>query len=113
MAFIVYDRALLAIGLLKPSIDEVGRHDSSLADQMRRAAQSMVLNIAEGRSARGRNELARFQTALAECREARAALQIAAAWGYVEQRSYLEADADLDQVAAMLWVLIHRPRKAA
>ena len=51
--------------------------------------------------------------ALSECREARAALQIAAAWGFIQEPAALEADAGLDQVAAMLWVLNHRPRRAS
>ncbi len=113
MSFIVYDQTLQTLGMLKPLIDQVGTHDRSLADQLRRAGQSMCLNIAEGRSARGRNEVAKFQVALSECREARAALQIAAAWGYIEDPALLKADAALDQVAAMLWVLVHRPRRAA
>jgi len=113
MAFIVYDRALHALRLLKPLIDEIRRQDPSLADQLQRAGQGMALNIAEGQSARGRNVAAKLQLAFTECREARAALQIALAWGYIERRACLDADGALDQVAAMLWVLVHRPRRAA
>jgi len=113
MSFIVYDQALQTMGRLKPLIHQVSTHDRSLADQLRRAIQSMCLNIAEGRSARGRNEVAKFQVALSECREARAALQIATAWEYIREPAHLNADAALDQVAAMLWVLVHRPRRAA
>jgi len=72
-----------------------------------------VLNIADGQSARGRNEAAKLQLALTECREARAALQLAVVWGYVQQHACVKADAALEQVAAILWTLVHRPRRAA
>jgi four helix bundle protein len=111
MAFFVYDKALQMLTRLKALLAQVRRHDRSLADQMQRAGQSTFLNIAEGRSARGRNELARFQAALTECRETRAALQLAVAWGYLSATASSEADEDLDQIAAMLWTLVHRPRR--
>ncbi len=50
---------------LKPLIDQVRRHDRPLADQMQRAGQSTFLNIAEGQSAQGKNELARFSPEIA------------------------------------------------
>ena len=113
MAFIVYDLTLQMLRKLKPVIDQVQRHDRPFADQMQRAGQSTFLNIAEGQSARGGNELARFQTALAECRETRAALELATAWGYVGGAACEAADNELDQIAAILWTLIHRPRGGA
>jgi len=112
MAFIVYDRALQMLRRLKPLIDHVRRHDRPLADQMQRAGQSVFLNIAEGQSARGRNESARFNTALSECREARAALRLAMAWGYISSAAGATIDGNLDQIAAILWTLINRPRQA-
>ena len=113
MAFIVHDLTLQTLGKLKPLIEQIRRKDRSLADQMQRAGQSTFLNIAEGRSARGRNEVAKFQLALTECRETRAALQLAVAWGYVTQAASAEVDLALDQIAAMLWALVHRPQRAA
>ena len=64
-------------------------------------------------SARGKNEAAKLQVALTECRETRAALQLAVAWRYIEEAASAQVDDDLDQLAAMLWVLVHRPRRAA
>ena len=111
MAFIVYDLALQMLKGFKPLIDQVRHHDRPLADQMQRAGQSVFLNIAEGQSARGKNELARFHTALAECREIRAALKLAMAWGYVGGAACDAVDNELDQIAAILWTLVHRPRQ--
>ena len=51
--------------------------------------------------------------ALTECRETRAALQLAVAWRYIEEAASAHADDDLDQLGAMLWVLVHRPRQMA
>ena len=113
MAFIVYDLALQMLKRLKPVIEQVRRYDRSLADQMQRAGRSVFLNIAEGQSARGKNELARFNTALAESREIRAALKVAVAWGYVAEAAITVVDDNLDEVAAILWTLVHRPRRTA
>ena len=113
MAFIAYDLTLQTLSKLKPQLEQLRRHDRSLADQLQRAGQSTFLNIAEGRSARGRNEAAKFQLALTECREARAALQLAVVWGYIDEAAAAEVDGWLDQVAAILWTLVHRPRRAA
>ena len=75
MALIVYDLALQMLRRIKPLIDQIAKHDRSLADQVQRSAQSSFLHIAEGQSARGKNEVARFTNALCEAREARAGLQ--------------------------------------
>ncbi len=112
MALIVYDLALQMLAHIKPIIDRTERHDRNLADQMLRSAQSSLFNIAEARSARGRNEVARFTTALCEAREARAAVAVAVAWGYVTRLQAQPADADLDRMAGMLWGLTHRKKRA-
>ena len=113
MAFLVYDRCLSTLKTLKPLLDQVRRHDRSLADQMQRAAQSTFLNIAEAQSARGKNKAAKLQVALGESREARAALRLSVAWGYVRESDSATVDDALDQLAAMLWVLMHRPSRCA
>jgi len=113
VAFIAYDLTLQTLKQLRPVIEQVRRQDRPLADQMQRAAQSILLNIAEGQDARGKNGLARFHLALGECRETRAALHLALAWGYFSEATWRDVDAQLDQVAAILWTLVHRPRRAA
>jgi len=40
-------------------------------------------------------------------------LQLAVAWDYIDAATGADVDAVLDQVAAILWVLVHRPRRAA
>jgi four helix bundle protein len=45
----VYDRARQVVRELVPLLHTIREHDKSLADQLKRAAQSVVLNIAEAR----------------------------------------------------------------
>ena len=90
---------------MRPLLDRLRVHDRDLADQLRRALSSIALNLAEGDGSRGGNRVARFSTALGSVREARAALRVAIAWGYVSTDDVAEGDALLDRVAAMLYRL--------
>ncbi len=100
--FVVLDVSIEAIAILRPIVSSVRQHDRDLSDQLRRALSSISLNIAEGDGSRGGNRVARFSTALGSTREARAALRVAAAWGYVSRADVDAGDAMLDRVAAML-----------
>ena len=80
----VYDRARGVVRELVPLLHTIREHDKSLADQLKRAAQSVVLNIAEGRGNDAGNARARFSTACGSAKEVRAALNVASDWGYIE-----------------------------
>ena len=110
MALFAYDLALQMLQHIKPLMDTVARHDRNLADHGMRSAENSFLNIAEGRSALGRNEIAKFTNALCEAREARAAEQAAVALGYVTEQEAKLADADLDRLGGLLWGSTHRKR---
>ena len=62
----------------------IERHDGDLARQLRRASASVVLNIAEGSYARGRNRKALYNVALGSAKEVRACLDVASAFRYLE-----------------------------
>jgi len=110
VALIVHQKALQMIQQIKPLIDRIARHDRALADQLRRSASSVPLNIGEAAYSRGAHQGARFDDAAGSASETRSAL-MAAAWGYVGAAVVEPVDAKLDEILAMLWVLTHR-RKA-
>ena len=104
----VYVRAQEIVRELPPLIAQVQRRDRKLADQLKRAAQSVVLNIAEGRGNKDGNAELRFATACGSAKETRAALYLASEWGYVDARRITELDKRLDEVCAITWVLSRR-----
>ena len=104
----VYIRAQEVVRELIPVHQAIRDHDKKLADQFRRAAQSIVLNIAEGRGNKAGNARLRFSTACGSAKEVRAALSVASDWGYIEARTAARLDARLDQVCAITWSLSHK-----
>ncbi|MEZ4262730.1 MAG: four helix bundle protein [Polyangiaceae bacterium] len=80
----IYDVIIDTVGRLRPVMERVGQHDADLGRQMRRAAASVALNVAEGSSSRGRNRGARYHTAAGSMREVGAALDVAVALGYID-----------------------------
>ena len=78
----IYPFILETIVLIRPLASRIGRADPDLARQLRRAQASIVLNVAEGSNSRGRNQAARFHTAMGSARETLACLEVAAALGH-------------------------------
>jgi four helix bundle protein len=94
--------AIEAIATLRPVVATIRRCDRDLGEQIRRAASSIALNVAEGNRNEGGLRLSRFSTAAGSNAEVRAALQVAIAWGYVLASDVRDAEQLLDRVAAML-----------
>ena len=105
MGFDAYDVALQILKLLRSVLAQLRQNDRSLTDQTQRAAQSMVLNVAEGRRRLGRDRKHLFSIALGSAAEVRAALEVACALGHVAADSVGEPLALLDREVAMLWRL--------
>jgi four helix bundle protein len=80
----IHDVMLEAIGTMRPVVRAIEKHDRDLACQLRRAASSVVLNVAEGSGSAGGVRLQRYRTALGSARETWACLRVAQAAGYVE-----------------------------
>jgi four helix bundle protein len=101
------DLATSAIERLRPLVERIARRDRGLADQVRRAATSVVLNLAEGAYNAGGHRRARFESARGSANEAHcgAALRVARAWGYVAEPEARELDALYDRVLAMTYKL--------
>ncbi|HVJ15082.1 MAG TPA: four helix bundle protein [Polyangiaceae bacterium] len=92
---------------LRPLLPRIKRSDRSLADQLLRAANSMVLNIGEAEYSDAGTRRARFFTAAGSTNETRTALKLAAAWGYVPASQVEVPLRRLGEVQAMLWKLSH------
>ena len=109
--FIALDVAFEFAHRLAPVLVALRRKDRSLEDQLRRATASVVLNIAEGNGKSSLRDQARyFEIARGSCRESRAAMRLAAIWGYVDEVTVTELDALGDRVCALLSKLISRAR---
>jgi four helix bundle protein len=108
MSFISYDVSLELVATLRPLVPLIARHDRDLADQLRRAASSVVLNLGEGACSLGGNRSKHFWIAQGSASEVKAALHTAVAWGWVGHPG--TALAVLDRLLALLWGLTH-PKK--
>ena len=70
------------VRMMRSVVAGIDKRDPDLARQLRRAASSAVLNIAEGSGSFGGIRTARYRTALGSARETLACLRTAEAWGY-------------------------------
>jgi four helix bundle protein len=109
--FVAYEVAMEVVREMRSIVEVVGKHDSNLADQMKRAATSVVLNLSEGMRRQRGNQQRAYEIAHGEARELFGALDVAAAWGYVLDAS--AARSKLDRLLGLLWGLTHSGRKPA
>ena len=107
MALLVHGVALQVVTELAPLVPKISQQDRDLARQLRRAATSIVLNIAEAEGSDRGTQRARFHTAAGSANETRAALRVATAWRYLTAEQAEPSLAGLDRVVAMLWRLTH------
>ena len=78
----IYSTMIDALRMLRPVLVAIERHDADLGKQLRRAAASVALNLAEGSGAAAGTRTARYRTALGSARETGACLDLAEALGY-------------------------------
>ena len=97
--------ALELVGALRPLIEKLQRLDPKLADQVRRAAVSVVANLAEGNRRKGRDRTHFFRTSAGSASEIEGELLGAMALGYVEEAE-IEKPIELeDRIQAMIYRL--------
>jgi four helix bundle protein len=72
--------AMELVTVLREPLAHIGRHDRDLEAQLRRAAASIALNIAEGAQRACKDRLQQYPIAAGSAAEAQTALRIATAW---------------------------------
>ena len=92
---------------LRSALRRIRTVDADLARQLRRALSSVSLNLSEGRQRTGRDRTHHWRIALGSLEEARTALRVAEAFGYLKLNSLRESLTLMDRTAAMVWKLVH------
>lgn len=91
------------IPLARKHVAKLRGADRHLADQLRRAVTSIALNLAEADGTRDGNRRVRLETAHGSANEAKVALRVAVAWGYLTEAEVSEVLGTIDRVGAMTW----------
>lgn len=105
---IAYDVALDLVRALRPVVAQLRTYSPEAADQVERAASSIVLNLAEGGRRHGRDPRRFWDMAHGSAGEIRGALDLADAWGW--QLDSAQARVLLDRELGLLWGLTRRSR---
>jgi four helix bundle protein len=103
--FQALEYSLDVIRQLRVPVQRLRARDRDLHDQIRRAAGSVAMNLAEGWKRAGGDRVHHFRIAAGSASELRAALRVALAWGDVEEAHVAGALQLLDRVLAILWSL--------
>ncbi|TMQ02957.1 MAG: four helix bundle protein [Deltaproteobacteria bacterium] len=105
---VAYDVALELVRALRPVVAQLRSYSPDAADQVERAASSIVLNLAEGDRRHGRDPQRFWAIAHGSAGEIRGALDLADAWGW--QIDSGRARVLLDRELGLLWGLTRRSR---
>jgi four helix bundle protein len=95
---------------VKLPMETIRTKRAEMGDQIERAIASMVLNIGEASRRAGRDRTNRYRYAAGSLAEARDAIELSVAWGFVGEDAVKSVLALMDRELAMLWRLEH-PRK--
>ena len=104
--FVAHELALRAAGMVFELLRKVPSGCGDLADQARRAAASVPLNLSEGAGRTGKARINHYRIAYGSVRETRTAVRLLVEVKAVDPRDGLEAAEVLDRVGAMCWKLI-------
>lgn len=103
MPFQAEELSLELIDALITLMPRIKQRDKSLEDQLRRAASSIGLNLAEASFSDPGNRRARLFTAAGSAKETQHALRQAIAWRYVTMRDAGRATELVGRIVAILW----------
>lgn len=93
------------IRALRPLCESLRERSPDLADQLRHAATSVALNLAKGAHGIGRDKKRAYGSAAAEAQETKAALEVASAWGWLDDPTLATARVLADRVARVTYAL--------
>ncbi len=111
MSFVTRDVAQEIVRRVGPLVARVEEYDENLAEETRRLAASMMMNIGAAGAYDGEERQERFRAASGKAAALAAALDIATIWSYINRPD--ETLALLDRLGGLLHGLIHGKGKAA
>ena len=107
---LIYQVIREALREIAPLVVVVERRNSDLGKQLVRAASSILLNVGEGQYSQGRNQSARYYTAMGSANETLACLHVAQDLGFVGGVDPVLLDR-LDRIIGTLKNLIKASRR--
>ena len=90
---------------VRPLVERIELRDKSLADQLRRSASSIALNLGEGVRRTGRDKKRAYRIAAAEAQETKVTLEVALAWGWLDDAQVAAVRALADRVGRVTYAL--------
>ena len=105
--FDALEMALVVMEKLEPVEKAVRARRKSLADEIGRAAESIALNVSEGRQRAGLDQRDLWRRAAGSAAELTTALRIAKLRRLADADALDAVEAPLDRVRAMLWRMTH------
>ena len=106
--FIVREKATQAASICIRLLNGKQKFPGDIASQIKRAAISVVMNIAEGNGRAGKDRNYHFRVAYSSALEASVGLRLLAECGLANHKQISTALDLLDQVRAMLWRLMEK-----
>lgn len=107
MTFDALEQSLNIVETFAAIAPKLRSRRKSLADEATRAAESVALNISEGRARAGLDRADYYRRAAGSANELTTALRIAKAQRLITAAEHLAIEEPLDRVRAMLWRLTH------
>jgi four helix bundle protein len=107
MSFDTLEMSIAVLERVAPIEAKVRIRRKKLADEIGRAADSISLNVSEGRQRAGLDRVDFYRRAAGSAAEFTTALRVARIRGCITRDDFANVDEVLDRVRALLWKLTH------